>query len=170
MNLNEQIEALLERSRYIRAIGPTTEDFMRWRGFQDVYVVNHPDFIRPVLTRDYRHFSKRTIDYRVLAQVMGNGLVTNDGPGWVRQRTLMQPMFGNRRINAFDGTINALTSSVMDEWETRVGGGTVRIDREMSRLTFGIVGATLFGSDIERHAGEVAEILEVANLNPLGNL
>lgn len=31
MNLNEQIEALLERSRYIRAIGPTTEDFMRWR-------------------------------------------------------------------------------------------------------------------------------------------
>lgn len=31
MNLNEQIDALLERSRYIRAIGPTTEDFMRWR-------------------------------------------------------------------------------------------------------------------------------------------
>ncbi|MDE2966395.1 MAG: hypothetical protein OXS30_02750 [Chloroflexota bacterium] len=31
MNLNDQIETLLERSRYIRAIGPTTEDFMRWR-------------------------------------------------------------------------------------------------------------------------------------------
>ena len=31
MNLNEQIEVLLERSRYIRAVGPTTEDFMRWR-------------------------------------------------------------------------------------------------------------------------------------------
>ena len=156
-----------ERHVLLHQLLRTYGDFIRWRGFQDVYVVNHPDFIRPVLTQDYRHFSKRTIDYRVLAQVMGNGLVTNDGPGWVRQRALMQPMFGNRRINAFDGTINALTSSVMDEWETRVGGGTVRIDCEMSRLTFGIVGATLFGSDIERHAGEVAEILEVANLNPL---
>lgn len=31
MDLNEQIDQLLERSRYIRAIGPTTEDFMRWR-------------------------------------------------------------------------------------------------------------------------------------------
>ena len=31
MNLNEQIDALLARARYIRAIGPTTEDFMRWR-------------------------------------------------------------------------------------------------------------------------------------------
>ena len=145
----------------------TYGDFMRWRGFQDVYVVNHPDFIRPVLTRDYRHFSKRVIDYRVLAQVMGKGLVTNDGPGWVRQRALMQPMFGKRRVNGFDSTINALTSSVMDEWEARVGGDPVRIDREMSRLTFGIVGATLFGSDLERLAAEVAEILDVANMHPL---
>lgn len=31
MTRNEQIDELLERSRYIRAIGPTTEDFMRWR-------------------------------------------------------------------------------------------------------------------------------------------
>ncbi len=145
----------------------THGDFICWRGFQDVYVVNHPELIRPVLTQDYRHFSKRVVDYRVLAQVMGNGLVTNDGPGWVRQRALMQPMFGNRRVNGFDGTINALTSSMMDEWETWVGGDAVRIDREMSRLTFGIVGATLFGSDLERHAGEMAEIVEVANLHPL---
>ena len=144
----------------------TYGDFMRWRGFQDVYVVNHPDFIRPVLSRDYRYFSKRTIDYRVLARLMGNGLVTNDGPHWVRQRRLMQPMFSNRRIEGFDERINALTSATMNEWEARVGGEALRIDREMSRLTFGIVGATLFGSDLERHAGEVAEILEVANLNP----
>lgn len=140
---------------------------MRWRGFQDVYLVNHPDFIRPVLTRDYRHFSKRTLDYRVLARVMGNGLVTNDGPHWVQQRNLIQPMFGNRRVNGFDGAINALTSSLMDEWDTRTGGEILRIDREMSRLTFRIVGATLFGSDIERHGDEIAEILEVANLYPL---
>ena len=94
-------------------------DFMRWRGFQDVYVVNHPDFIRPVLTRDYRHFSKRTIDYRVLAQVMGNGLVTNDGPGiGSRQRrphpAHVQP---SPDRSGFDESINARTSSMMDEWE-----------------------------------------------------
>ena len=142
-------------------------DFVRWRGFHDVYLVNHPDFIRPVLSRDYRHFSKRVIDYRVLARVMGHGLVTNDGPDWVRQRRLMQPLFGNRRVNGFDGRINALTSSLMEEWETRAGGEILRIDREMSRLTFGIVGATLFGSDVERHAGQVAEALDVVNLNPL---
>ncbi|MCY4489140.1 MAG: cytochrome P450 [Deltaproteobacteria bacterium] len=145
----------------------THGDFMRWRGFRDVYLLNHPDFIRPVLTRDYRHFSKRILDYRVLAQVMGNGLVTNDGPHWAQQRNLIQPMFGNRRVNGFDASINALTSSLMDEWETRTGGETLRIDQEMSRLTFRIVGATLFGIDLDRHGQEIAEILEVANLNTL---
>lgn len=145
----------------------THGDFVRWRGLQDVYLVNRPDFIRPVLTRDYRHYSKRILDYRVLALVMGNGLVTNDGPHWVRQRSLIQPMFGNRRVNGFDETINALTSSFLDEWATRDGGEVLRIDRELSRLTFRIVGATLFGSDLERHGDEIAEILDVANLNPL---
>jgi len=142
-------------------------DFVRWRGFHDVYLVNHPDFIRTVLSQDYRRFSKRIIDYRVLARVMGNGLVTNDGPQWARQRKLMQPFFSNPRVNGFDETINTLTSSLLDEWEPRVGGDVLRIDREMSRLTFGIVGTTLFGSDLERHAGEVADILEVVNLYPL---
>ena len=141
-------------------------DFVRWRGFKDIYLVNHPDFIRPVLSQDYRRFSKRVIDYRVLAQFMGNGLVTNDGPHWVRQHSLIQPLFGSRRVNGFEARINTLTSSLMDEWETRVHGDTLWVDREMSRLTFGIVGATLFGSDLERHAGEVAEIIEVINLYP----
>ena len=140
-------------------------DFMCWRGFADIYLVNHPDFIRPVLSQDYRRFSKRVIDYRVLARVMGNGLVTNDGPHWVRQRRLMQPLFSNRHVNGFDQRINGLTSSLIRQWEARPGDDVIWIDREMSRLTFQIVGATLFGSDLESHAGEVADILEVVNLN-----
>ena len=139
-------------------------DFMRYRGFYDVYLVNHPDFIRPVLTQDYRHFSKRMIDYRALAQVMGNGLVTSDGPHWVRQRKLMQPLFSNRRVNGFGDRINGLTALLMREWDERVGGETVWIDREMTRLTFQIVGETLFGSDLAPNADEVAGILEVVNL------
>ena len=141
-------------------------DFVCWRGFIDVYLVNHPDFLRQVLARSYEHFSKRTIDYLVLAQVMGNGLVSNDGPHWVKQRRLMQPMFASRNINHFDETINSLTSSLMDHWNARTGGEAFHVDREMHRLAFRIVGATLFGSDIERHVDEVARILEVVNLRP----
>ncbi len=140
-------------------------DLMRWRGLLDMYVVNHPDLIRPVLTQDYRHYSKNTTHYRMLRQVMGNGLVTNDGPDWVRQRRLIQPAFASRRIARFDGTINALTSSLLARWDERDPSEAVWIDREMSELTFDIVGETLFGRDIKEHAREMGEILDVVNLS-----
>ena len=140
-------------------------DAVRWRGLFDMCIVNHPDLIRPVLTQDYRHFSKNTTHYRLLRQVLGNGLVTNDGPDWVRQRRLIQPAFASRRLARFDGAINALTSSLVTRWERQDPAEAVWIDREMSALTFDIVGETLFGRDIKEHAREMAEILEVVNLS-----
>ena len=140
-------------------------DLVRWRGFTDICLVNHPDFIRPILTQDHRHFSKNTIHYRMLGQIMGNGLVTNDGPDWVRQRKLIQPAFASRRLARFDQTINALTASRLDRWDGRGAAEVVWIDREMSALTFDIVGEMLFGRDIREHAEEVAEILDVVNLS-----
>ena len=140
-------------------------DFVCWRGLYDLYVVNHPDFIRPVLSRSHEHFSKRIIDYRVMSGVMGDGLVTSDGPLWARQRRLMQPVFSHRNVAGFDATINALTASLMSRWDAGADE-IVWIDREMAGLTFHIAGATLFGADIRRHAGEVAEIVEITNVRP----
>ncbi|MFT4560483.1 MAG: cytochrome P450 [Gammaproteobacteria bacterium] len=139
-------------------------DVVRWRGFFDVYFVNHPDHVRRVLSPSYEHFSKDIIDYRVLSRIMGNGLVSNDGPHWVKQRKLMQPMFANRVVNGFDGPINSLTKTMLDTWDKQLSGGPIWVDQQMGRLTFQIVGATLFGSDIDQYADEVAEILELVNL------
>ena len=140
-------------------------DLMRWRGLTTLCMVNHPDFIRPILTQDHRNYSKNTIHYRMLRQLMGNGLVTNDGPDWVRQRRLIQPAFASRRLARFDGTINELTSSLLARWEARGAAEVVWLDREMSALTFDIVGETLFGRDIRKHANEMARILEIVNLS-----
>ena len=139
-------------------------DLVCWRGLQDICLVNHPDLIRPILTQEHPHFSKNTFNYHVLRQVLGNGLVTNDGPDWARQRRLVQPAFASRRVARFDETINARTSALVAHWERRDSGEVVWIDREMSSLTFGILGETLFGRDIGEHADEMAEILEVVNL------
>ena len=141
-------------------------DFMLWRSLRDVYLVNNPEFLRPVLSQSYEHFSKKTLGYRVLAQIMGNGLITNDGPDWVRQRRLVQPSFSHRTVQGFDRTINALAASMLDEWDRRAGDDRIWLDREMSKLTFRIVGATLFGRNIEGYADEVREISEITNLQP----
>ena len=87
-------------------------DFMCWRGFHDVYLVNHPEFIRPVLSQDYRHFSKHTIDYRVLARVMGNGLVSWSYPAFVDSTRLSPTGLkwaaadGNKALSITEGTVS----------------------------------------------------------------
>lgn len=139
-------------------------DFVCWRGFIDLYLVNHPDFIRQVLSQDYEHFSKCTFSNRLLALGMGAGLITNDGPHWASQRKLLQPLFGNRNVNRFDEAINALTGELMREWDARAGKEAVWVDRDMSRLALRIVGVTLFDSDFERYAKDVAEIMEETNV------
>ncbi|MBP6367653.1 MAG: cytochrome P450 [Nitrosomonas sp.] len=67
-----------------------------------LYTINNPDHVRQILTQDYPRFIKNTIDYRVIAQSLGQGLVTSEGALWQQQRRLMQPMFSNRTVNGFD--------------------------------------------------------------------
>lgn len=140
-------------------------EVVRWRGAMTIYVLNNPDHVRQVLTQAHPEFTKDLYDYRVLAQTMGNGLVTNDGADWVKQRRLMQPMFHNKIVNTFDTAINAFTATLADRWQRLPAGQAVALEREMSRVTFQIVAATLFGSEIDDHADEMVDILDVINVN-----
>ena len=139
-------------------------DLVCWRSYQDVYLLNHPDLIRPILTRDHRHLSKNTFTHWIVQQVMGNGLVTSHGSEWARQRRVAQPTFGNRGVARFDTPINTRTSALVARWKRQDAGDVVWVDREMSGLAFGILGETLFGCEIGEHAGELAEILEALNV------
>ena len=138
----------------------------RWRGYMDIYHLNEPDDVREVLTRAWPSFSKHTIDYRVLKQVLGEGLVTSDGDTWARQRRLMQPMFHHRLVNRFDAAINAATAAMAARWTTFPAGTELALERELGGLTFRIVGETLFGASVEQHAPELAQLLHATNRNP----
>ncbi len=136
-----------------------------WPGAPRIYLVNNPEYVKQILTQAYPNFTKDLYDYHVLARTMGNGLVTNDGEDWVKQRRLMQPMFHNKIVNAFDAAINRYTAALGDAWERLGPTEPVALEREMSRVTFQIVAATLFGSEIDEHAEEMSHILEVININ-----
>ena len=51
MDLNQQVEQLLEHSRYIRSIGPTTDDFMRWRDAAEELLSDAVGDDHPVMAR-----------------------------------------------------------------------------------------------------------------------
>jgi cytochrome P450 len=141
-------------------------DILRFRGFFTVYCLNHPEFVRQVLTKAWPDYTKKTIDYRVIAGTLGKGLVTNDGPDWAHQRRLMQPVFANRHINKFDTVINDMTALTAERWRA-AGEDPVRLDLDMSRVAFQVVSRTLFGAEIDEVADEMVGFLNELNQHPL---
>lgn len=87
---------------------------------------------------------------------MGNGLLTNEGDFWKRQRKLAQPAFHSRRIESYATAMVDYAQQMVSTWRT---GETRRIDREMMKLTLNIVAKTLFDADVSGDADHVGELL-----------
>src|SRR5262245_20801505 len=67
-------------------------------GPMPVAFINSPELVREVLVTKAKSFRKdrRTLD--ALRQVDGEGLVITEGDFWLRQRRLLQPAFGPKRM------------------------------------------------------------------------
>ena len=138
-------------------------DFVCWRGFFALYLVNHPDSVRHIMSPGFTDFSKDLVDYRILGRVMGQGMVCSDGPHWHEQRQQMQPFFAD--IGRFDDTINTDTSSFLESWETRPRDDTVWLDKEMSWLMLRLMGSIVLGRDVRQHFTRIDEMVAVLNKN-----
>jgi len=127
--------------------------------------VNDPEAVQHVLVHNAKGYVKSP-NYRGIKLVVGEGLLTSEGEHWRRQRKLTQPAFHRERLAGFGKTMVADTLSTVERWSRRVGQ-TVDVHDEMMRLTFRIVGHTLFSVDLDDDADRigvaVTEAIHYAN-------
>jgi cytochrome P450 len=124
-------------------------------GPQDLFLINHPDYIRDVLVTDNRNFVKSR-GLEMAKKFLGEGLLTSEGEFHRRQRRLAQPAFHHKRINAYAEVMADYAARIRDGWSD---GETVDISQEMMRLTLAIVGKTLFDADVESETKKIGEAL-----------
>ena len=119
-------------------------------GPQLVFLVSEPDLIERVLVSHDVFNKGRALERS--KQLLGEGLLTSEGPFHLRQRRLVQPAFHRARVH---GYARAIVEHA-ERWSVRQRPG-VRVDlsREMNRLTLAIVARTLFDADIESEADEI---------------
>src|SRR6185369_3610422 len=91
-----------------------------------------------------------------LGPFLGNGLLTNEGDFWKRQRKLAQPAFHSKRIENYANVMVDYAHQMLATWKT---GETRRLDREMMKLTLNIVAKTLFDADVSGDADHVGDLL-----------
>ena len=121
----------------------------------DLFLVNHPDFIREVLVAQDRSFSKWFSVERI-KEVLGDGLFVSEGEVHMRQRRLAQPFFHRERIASYADQMSALAIRLRERWQP---DAVVDICSEMNWLAMMIVASTLFGANIEHEAEEIRDAL-----------
>lgn len=141
-------------------------------GPQDLYLLNHPDYIRDVLVTNNRNFVKSR-GLQMAKRFLGESLLTSEGDFHRRQRRLAQPAFHRQRINGYAEVMTEYAGRTRGRWHD---GETLDLWQEMMRLTLAIVGKTLFDADVEAEAPEIgAALTDVMQLferitNPFGGL
>lgn len=121
-------------------------------------LVNHPDLVREVLVHQAKSFRKPKRLKRNLAKVVGNGLLTNEGDSWLRQRRLVQPAFHGRRMERYAEIVVDKTQQMMADWPTTKA---INIADAMTHLTLTIIAQALFDVDVASQAPELREAVRV---------
>jgi cytochrome P450 len=126
-------------------------------GRQNVYLLNHPEYIEDVLVTNYKNFIKSR-GLQVSKRLLGNGLVTSEGEYHDRQRHLIQPTFYPKRIKSHAGMMVKQALDICNSWHD---GTILDIHKEMTKLTLAIICKTVLGYDIDPEHDEVGDALLV---------
>jgi cytochrome P450 len=128
------------------------------------YMVTHPDDLRHILQDNHDNYTKNNLDYRLLKSGLGEGLLTSEGPYWMRQRRLIQPIFHRDRIAAFAPLMLEAANRVVEHWRPRAERGEpFDVAPEMTMVTLAIVARALLSVDIAEHATVIGESLTTMN-------
>ena len=121
-----------------------------------IVFLNHPDYIREILVAQNDNFIKeRTVQRSKM--LLGEGMITSEGPLHRAQRQAAQPAFHRQRIPEYANTMVREAARTRDSWRD---GEERDIAREMMHLTLNIVAETLFATDLR---GEVHELADAIN-------
>jgi cytochrome P450 len=127
-------------------------------------IVADPDQVERVLVKEHQKFSKDKFTH-MLADILGQGLLVNEGASWRRQRGLVQPVFHHRRIKEYADVFVGMTAARRPHWRA---GEVLDVHREMMHVTLAIVAKTLFDADVSGDAETVASAIDVVSAHLLG--
>ena len=132
-------------------------------GWLHVYFLNHPDLIELVLIRNAQHLHKDRV-VQNSRWFFGQGLLTNEGESWLRQRRLSQPAFHRERIASYARIMTDYGEQMLAGWQH---GQTRDIHQDMMQLTLQIVVRALFNVEPDE-IGEISAAMNVLMRNTVG--
>lgn len=116
-------------------------------------LLTHPDDIADVLVKRANLFHKTKSTKRLLAALLGDGLISREDEAHRQHRRIMQPAFHQRQIQQYTEIIISQTLSWLDNQKKQ---DTIDVLPAFAQLTLSIVIETFFSA----HISDVARIRE----------
>lgn len=131
--------------------------------------VNAPAGVRRVLVENAANYRKDALQRRVLAPGLGEGLLTAEGESWRVARRTLAPLFTPRQVATLAEPMRDVIHRRIERLARRRAGAIVRIDQQMTVLTFEILAETLFSNAIPGGPDAFADAITLY-FNTLGRL
>ena len=138
------------RVEWLQSITNTYGDVVEFTLLKkNFYLINHPDLIKDILTRDIDNYTKKTISFKFIKEVLGESTFTAMGDDWRRKRLTVQPSFRNASISNLATIMTDCIEDFLTEWESQCDrGNSIELSEAMMHLTLKVVVKALFSSTL----------------------
>jgi cytochrome P450 len=113
--------------------------------FPPLYILNHPDHIRHVLSLKASNYPREDFISRRFQAVFGNGSVSATGDAWARQRKIINPAFQRKFLERSFHVLDKLSRGLVESWKIKAEKREpVEVVSEMRNLTMDMLWEVLF--------------------------
>ena len=134
-------------SKYTALHGSTFRFY--FGGVKEAIVTTDPVVIQHVLKTNSENYHKSEIQKKRMGHFLGKGLLTTEGEAWRTQRRLIQSGFERKQLEVLSSIMqDSLTDSLRD-FDRQARTGPVDIYPLMMKITFAMVGRSLFGARLK---------------------
>lgn len=134
-------------SKYTELLGGTFRFY--FGGVREAIVTTDPAVIQHVLKTNAENYHKSEIQVKRMGHFLGKGLLTHHGEVWRTQRRLIQKGFDRKQLDVLSSIMQDSLAESLRDFDEQARAGPVDICPHLMRITFGMVGKSLFGASLK---------------------
>jgi cytochrome P450 len=118
-------------------------------GVKEAIVTTNPVVIQHVLKTNSENYYKSEIQKKRMGHFLGKGLLTTEGEPWRTQRRLIQTGFERKQLEVLSSIMQDSLADTLQDFDRQARIGPVDIYPLMMKITFAMVGRSLFGARLK---------------------
>jgi cytochrome P450 len=143
-------------AKYIALHGDTFRFY--FGGIKEAIVTVNPTVIQHVLKTNSENYYKSEIQKKRMGHFLGKGLLTTEGEPWKTQRRLIQTGFERKQLEVLSTIMQDSLAESLRDFDRQAQLGPVDIYPLMMKITFAMVGRSLFGARLKEEDIELISL------------